>query len=215
MVLAPNVIQKYNLGPVKPWVSDAAYFLGPRHGIKVIGGWRATDQFPDHPSGHAIDIMVPNTTVGNAVAQDAINISKALGIIYPSYLIWNRRVWNSQKGWHPYTSTSNPHTDHVHITMWNAGVGVPGGAVPTADNTSATDTTAVSTVDATCAWSIKFPVTGSSCIATHVALRKGMSGLLFGGCLIVGLVAVTLLILQGVNSSNTTKNLTRAARGFM
>lgn len=208
-ILAPNVMEKYVLGPVKSWVKDAAYYLGPRHGIKVIGGWRKTDEFPDHPTGHAIDIMVPNKSVGDAVAQDAINNYVQLGIVYPSYLIWWGRVWNSKKGWHPYTSTSNPHHDHVHITMWHAGVGVPGGPVSEGDAVQATD---VAVVDATCAWKIHFPVAGDSCIATHKGLRKIMGGTLIGTSVVIGLVGVVLLVAYGLMNSDTAKDAVRIAR---
>lgn len=104
---------RYNLGPVKPWVEAAAYYLGPKYGITTIGGWRAYDQFPDHPTGHALDFMC-NIPTGNALANDAITNANQLGV---KYIIHDHKVWNPRQGWHPYTSTSNPHTDHVHITF--------------------------------------------------------------------------------------------------
>ena len=204
--IAPNVIEKYNLGPVKAWVKDAAYFLGPRHGIKVIGGWRSTDEFPDHPSGHAIDLMIPSIAVGTSLAQDAINNYKQLGIVSPSYLIFNRRVWNSKKGWHPYTSTSNPHTDHVHITMWNPGTGVPGGDVPSGVGGAEAATPVAFTVDATCAWHVHIPVAGDTCIATHKALRQSLSVLITATGLVIGLVGLVLLVGYGLTHSSTAKD---------
>lgn len=210
-ILIPSVVQKYNLGPVKPWVRDAAYFLGPRHGIKVIGGWRSTDEFPDHPSGHAIDLMIPNLSVGTSLAQDAINNHVQLGITGKSYLIFNRRVWNDNKGWHPYTSTTNPHTDHVHITMWNAGTGVPGGPIPSADDPAGVPATEVSTVDATCAWHVHIPVAGDTCIATHAQLRMGLSVLITGASLVIGLVGVVLLAAYALGKSDTVKDVIKVA----
>lgn len=204
--------KRYNVGPVKPWVQDAADFLGSRHGIKTIGGWRRTDQFPDHPGGYAIDIMVPNKQTGDAVAQDAINNAAALGLLEPkSYLIWNHRVWNSKQGWHPYTSTSNPHTDHVHISLWHPGTGVPGGSVPTSSDLSG-DTEAISTVDATCAWSVKFPVAGQSCLATHVQLRSMLSIAITGTSVVIGIVGVILLVGYGAMRSKTVREVAGAAK---
>lgn len=120
----PEKMAHYNLGPVKSWVESAAYYLGPKYGITTIGGWRATDPFPDHPSGHALDFMVSDRARGDALANDAIANASQLGV---KYIIWQRQAWNPQKGWHPYTSTNNPHTDHVHITFLDR----PGSGVPT------------------------------------------------------------------------------------
>lgn len=199
-VLDPLVIQKYSLGPVKAWVQKAAYFLGPRHGVTTIYGWRATDEFPDHPSGHAIDLMIKNLDQGTAIAQDAINNHVALGITGKSYLIFNRRVWNDHQGWHPYTSTSNPHTDHVHITMWNAGTGVPGGDIPGSIGGATPAQGAVDgTTDGTtytCAWRI-----GSTCVLTKTAVRDVVGVLAMAAGLVVG---ITGLILLGSYAMNMT-----------
>jgi hypothetical protein len=207
----PKVTQKYSLGPVKYWVANAANFLGNRHGIKTIGGWRKTDQFRDHPTGHAIDVMVPNLSVGAAVAQDAINNAQALGV---SYLIFNHRVWNAKQGWHPYTSTSNPHTDHVHITMWEPGTGVPGGTVPTggSDTVSDASSTGGSSDDAAnCAWKVKF-VAGDTCLATHVQVRQGFGLLAMTTGLVLGITGLVLLMVYGVMKSDTAGEAAQMAR---
>lgn len=107
------------LGPVKPHVKVAAEALAARFGIKTMYGWRPVDPFPDHPSGLAVDFMISNLpngrAVGDSLAAYAIENSAALSV---KYIIWYRRVWNStRKTWVPYTSSPNPHTDHVHITF--------------------------------------------------------------------------------------------------
>lgn len=200
-IVDPTVIQQYNLGAVQSWVKKAAYFLGPRHGVKTIYGWRATDEFPDHPSGHAIDLMIKNIAQGEAIAQDAINNAPALGIVSPSYLIFNRRVWNSVKGWHPYTSTSNPHTDHVHITMWHAGTGVPGGAIPDDQSTNvdgtATAASTTTTPSATCAWTI-----GSTCVVSNTAARDMVGALIMTTGLILGVAGLILLATYALSMSD-------------
>lgn len=108
------------LGPVKPHVATAANMIAAKFGIKTMYGWRPVDQFPDHPSGLAVDFMISNLSngkaVGDALAAFVVGNYKALGV---KYVIWYRQVWNPTQGWHPYTSTNNPHTDHVHVT-WNA-----------------------------------------------------------------------------------------------
>ena len=105
----------YNLGPVKPHVKAAAEAIGPRFGITTIYGWRASDPYPDHPSGLALDFMTSSAATGTALAQFVIDNAAALGV---DYIIWNRRSWNSKrKTWVTYTG-SNPHTDHVHVTFF-------------------------------------------------------------------------------------------------
>lgn len=123
------------LGPVKPHVASAANMLAGKFGIKTMYGWRPVDQFPDHPSGLAVDFMVSNLSggkaVGDALAAYVVQNAKALGV---KYVIWYRQVWNANDGWHPYTSTSNPHTDHVHVTWY---------ATPGSGDLSNVDTTNV------------------------------------------------------------------------
>lgn len=109
----------YNLPNVQPPVVAAANEIGGKFGLKTIGGWRKYDQFPDHPNGLALDLMINNMPNGHAlgdqIAQYLIDNAKRLNL---KYLIWNRRTWNTERGtWKPYTSTDNPHTDHVHATF--------------------------------------------------------------------------------------------------
>jgi len=211
-IVVPHLMEKYNLGPVQPWVKKAAYFLGPRHNIRVIGGWRKTDQFPDHPTGHAIDLMVPNIATGNSLAQDAINNHVALGITGKSYLIFNRRVWNESRGWHPYTSTSNPHTDHVHITMWNPGTGIPGGDVPAGGSVdTVTQGTQVASVQETCAWQIK-----SVCVLSNSAVRQLLGSTLMTVGVGLGIAGLIMLVAYGMNMSDgSIRDTAELAKGWV
>lgn len=124
----------YALGPVKPWVKDAANELGPKFGIKVVYGFASGDGlygYRDHPLGLALDFMTSDKATGDALASYARSNAGRLGV---HYVIWYRRIWNidrDSEGWRPYSGTSNPHTNHVHVSFLNhAG---SGGAVP-ADN---------------------------------------------------------------------------------
>lgn len=105
----------YNLPNVKPWIQQVGSALGNLFGIKTIGGWRASDPISqDHPNGVALDFM---TTTGTALAEYAKTNAKTLGV---KYIVWNRHIWSqarASEGWRPYTGSSNPHTDHVHITF--------------------------------------------------------------------------------------------------
>lgn len=109
----------YNLPRVKPHVVAAANAIGPKFGIKTVGGWRAVGSVPNssHPKGLALDMMIDNIpsgkAVGNALAAYAVANASAYGI---TEVIWYHRIWTKARGWHEYNGPS-PHTDHVHLTF--------------------------------------------------------------------------------------------------
>ncbi|WP_036925366.1 SH3 domain-containing protein, partial [Acidipropionibacterium thoenii] len=94
--------------------------------IKTIYGVRA-DAYPDHPSGHAIDLMMPRGASDNALGWTVANYYKAhaqeLGV---QYIMWDKKIWNisrNSEGWRDVADrggvTAN-HQDHVHITtIWD------------------------------------------------------------------------------------------------
>jgi len=76
----------------------AAYILATYPGVQSIGGVRA-DALPDHPSGHAIDIMIGSDMgLGDAINADVQSQSGRFGV---AYTMW--RVAN--------------HFNHVHVTV--------------------------------------------------------------------------------------------------
>ena len=103
------------LGPVKPWVREAAVFLGCRFGRPRMIGVAARAGASDHPTGHAVDFMVDRAT-GDALAACALQNQDALGI---TYVIWRQRI-NFGRGWRGMadrgSATAN-HYDHVHISF--------------------------------------------------------------------------------------------------
>ena len=106
--------------------------------IETIGGWRADGGgYNDHPSGRAVDVMIPNYTsahgiaLGNAVNKYILDNKKHFKL---EYTIWRQT-------YHPAVGNSNimedrgdptqNHFDHVHATV--EGHGMPrGGEVYTA-----------------------------------------------------------------------------------
>lgn len=67
-------------------------------GVQSIGGVRA-DRLPDHPSGHAVDIMIGNNMgLGDMIAADM----KSNGNFGVKYVLW--RVQD--------------HFNHVHVTVF-------------------------------------------------------------------------------------------------
>jgi hypothetical protein len=94
--------------------------------IQDIGGWRPYDAFPDHPSGRAIDIMMPNggggsdVGLGNDIAEYFMENAKEYGV---HYIIWRQRMWKSSSKpgeWRGLTnrgSATANHFDHIHISF--------------------------------------------------------------------------------------------------
>ncbi|HYI54395.1 MAG TPA: SH3 domain-containing protein [Microlunatus sp.] len=94
--------------------------------ITSIGGVRR-DPIPDHPSGRALDLMIPNyksasgKALGQKVALWAKANAKTLGV---EYVIWNQHIWNikrDKEGWRYMANRggdSANHKNHVHITVF-------------------------------------------------------------------------------------------------
>ena len=112
------------LGPVKDWVSDAAQFLGCAYGQPELIGVAQRGNVSDHPTGHALDLMVRGSD-GDRIAECALANAEELGV---DYLIWEQRM-NHGSGWTEMSDrggdTAN-HYDHVHISFEkSAGSGDP------------------------------------------------------------------------------------------
>lgn len=76
----------------------AAYIISTYPGVQSIGGVRA-DPLPDHPSGHAIDIMIgSDMALGDTINADIQSQAERFGL---SYTMW--RVAD--------------HFNHVHVTV--------------------------------------------------------------------------------------------------
>lgn len=93
--------------------------------ITWFNGVRA-DSLPDHPSGRAIDSMLPNYTsaasqaLGWEIANWARANASSLGI---DYIIFDQRIWSvarASEGWRLMAdrgSDNANHKNHVHITV--------------------------------------------------------------------------------------------------
>lgn len=66
--------------------------------VTLVGGVRP-DPIPDHPSGRALDIMVPNLAVGDAVFRVLSDNKKRLGV---RYMLWRKPQ----------------HFDHIHLCVY-------------------------------------------------------------------------------------------------
>ena len=94
-------------------------------------GGKHPDPLPDHPSGRAVDVMIPGyqTAEGKKLGWQIAHWLKdnhpTLGV---QYVIFDATIWaveKDSKGWRPYrpgyTSTINDssmHRNHVHVTTY-------------------------------------------------------------------------------------------------
>ncbi|AXE37981.1 SH3 domain-containing protein [Acidipropionibacterium virtanenii] len=94
--------------------------------IKTVYGVRS-DSIDDHPSGHAVDLMLPRGTSDRALGQQIANYFRAHAKeLNVQYVMWNKQIWNisrNSEGWRAVadrgSATAN-HMDHVHITtVWD------------------------------------------------------------------------------------------------
>jgi hypothetical protein len=105
-----------SLGAVKPWVSEAAEFLGCQYGQPQVLGVGSRGNASDHPSGLAADFMTSDQATGDSIAACALENMDALGV---SYVIWDQQI-NTGSGWKPMEDRGGPtanHEDHVHISF--------------------------------------------------------------------------------------------------
>lgn len=100
--LAPvaNAVPMSGMGGVCPNAANLANYIANNYpGVLSIGGIRP-DALPDHPSGHAIDIMIGgNMGLGDSIAAD---VRGQMGNFGVKYVLW--RVAN--------------HFNHVHVTVF-------------------------------------------------------------------------------------------------
>ncbi len=75
-----------------------AYIIATYPGVQSIGGVRS-DPLPDHPSGHAIDIMIgSNMALGDAINVDVLSQTGRFGVVYTMWRVAN-------------------HFNHIHVTV--------------------------------------------------------------------------------------------------
>lgn len=88
---------------------------------------RRNDPGSDHNSGRAVDIMLPGNhkaaaqqALGQAIANHMVANAGRLGI---SYVIWNQRIWSTQRraeGWRRMANRGSDnanHRNHIHVSV--------------------------------------------------------------------------------------------------
>ena len=93
--------------------------------IKTFGGVHP-DPLPDHPSGRALDLMIPNykSATGKKLGKDMSRwLQKHHSELGINYIIWDQHIWNVQRdkeGWRYMASRGSDsanHKNHVHVTV--------------------------------------------------------------------------------------------------
>ena len=111
----------------------------------VVAGWpeirdlspsyRPSDPYPDHPSGQAVDIMMPQGCADTDGRRELGGQIVAFLVKYADeyrikYLIWRQRIWTIQDGPQPWSqwrgmsdrgSCTANHEDHVHVSTDQVG----------------------------------------------------------------------------------------------
>ena len=97
--------------------------------IKTFGGVRP-DALPDHPSGRALDLMLPGYTsrAGKKLGHDLSRwLQKRHSELGINYIIYDQHIWNEERakdGWRYMAgrgSDSANHKNHVHVTVFAKG----------------------------------------------------------------------------------------------
>lgn len=102
-----NILSKPQFSKEK-W---SAIGVWPPKGGRNVAGTSVPSQ---HNIGNAIDWHGAKG-VGDPVMQELADYLVANHSVYSAKnVIYNRRIWNSPKGWHVYKG-EDPHTNHVHI----------------------------------------------------------------------------------------------------
>jgi uncharacterized protein YgiM (DUF1202 family) len=113
--LAPYAIQVHRAVRATFPQITTYYGVAPRAGVS------------DHPSGRALDIMIPNymSASGKALGYELANWARANARSYGiKYVIWNQRIWNIERdaeGWRYMADRggdSANHKNHVHISVY-------------------------------------------------------------------------------------------------
>lgn len=102
-------------------IGDAAHKLEVSgHNEDDTPGVRAelsdADTIPEH---RAIDIMIGpkfTKTAADVLVQNLVRDPNSRSRLY--YIIWNGFIYSRSNGWVKTSHTSDPHTDHIHISGW-------------------------------------------------------------------------------------------------
>ncbi|MBF6171136.1 M23 family metallopeptidase [Nocardia blacklockiae] len=100
--------------------------------VASIGGWRAADPYPDHPSGRAADIMIPHwdspegKALGDSINDYVHDHAEDFGVVYTIFRQTYRPAHGTPNQMEDRGSPTENHFDHVHVTVEGHGPPPPG-----------------------------------------------------------------------------------------
>lgn len=100
--------------------------------LEIIGGWRPYDNYPDHPSGRAADIMIPNysSAEGKQLGDDILSyLWENKEHFNVQYFIWRQEYIPAEGTPNMMEDRGDPtqnHYDHIHVTTVGGGYPKPG-----------------------------------------------------------------------------------------
>lgn len=104
----------------QPHVAMAGNMLKEKFGIVDVGGADGRYGADDHSTGMALDFMISDSSLGDALATYVLNNQGWLNV---SYVIWQQR-YNDGSGWSFMEDRGSPtqnHYDHVHVSFNQGG----------------------------------------------------------------------------------------------
>ena len=169
--------------------------------IDLIGGYRPDGKYPDHPSGQAVDIMIPSwdTGEGKQLGDDILSyLWENRDEFSVKYFIWRQEYIPAEGTPNIMDDRGDPtqnHMDHIHVTVYGGGYPSAGqtygaspdggsGAMPGGASGSANDGCAnLGGVDAELAANADIPpefikwltLAGQTCAAVNPALMAGLT----------------------------------------
>ncbi|QFG10035.1 tape measure protein [Mycobacterium phage IdentityCrisis] len=106
----------YAGGGLVAGTAELRKIIAERFGISNIGGWRPQDQYGEHSTGRALDVMVGDDRAkGDAVKDFALANASAIDL---KWVIWRQRLYYPGGGGYDMEDRGSPtanHMDHVHI----------------------------------------------------------------------------------------------------
>lgn len=134
----PNVVT--NIGAVRPHVRPVAEEIATKFAPIYFLWGKSNGTTGEHPKGLALDFSIlefgrgvsdpgrARTSLGQKIADYVWANRSRLNVWY---VIWNRKIISANRDsyayhrWVTYKGSSNPHTDHVHVSFWGTGTYAP------------------------------------------------------------------------------------------